>query len=249
MRIDAYTHFIPEKFFNKIVESGHADIGKRVREIPCIHDLDVRRKIVDSFKDYAQILSYPMPPLEVMTKGDGKLTEEYTKLVNDGFADICAKYPDQFPGWVAQAPLIAPDAGVREAERAHEERRARRADLHQYRRQAARRSGIRAFLRGDEQAQQADLDASGARRQFPGLSVREEIEVRNLVDLRLVLRDRGGDGAARVLEDHGQISEPEDHHPPFRRHRADAGRPHRPGLGPARRAHLGRGPERHPQAA
>ena len=53
MRIDAYTHFIPEKYFNKIVESGHADIGKRVREIPCIHDLDVRRKIVDSFKDYA----------------------------------------------------------------------------------------------------------------------------------------------------------------------------------------------------
>ncbi len=46
MRIDAYTHFIPEKFFNKIVESGHADIGKRVREIPCIHDLEIRRKIV-----------------------------------------------------------------------------------------------------------------------------------------------------------------------------------------------------------
>jgi aminocarboxymuconate-semialdehyde decarboxylase len=118
MRIDAYTHFIPGKYFTKIVESGHADIGKRVREIPCIHDLDVRRKIVDSFPDYAQILSYPMPPLEVMTKGDAKLTEEYTKLVNDGFADICAKYPDQFPGWVAQGALIAPDAGVREAERA-----------------------------------------------------------------------------------------------------------------------------------
>ena len=118
MRIDAYTHFIPERYFNKIVESGHADIGKRVREIPCIHDLDVRRKIVDGFDDYAQILSYPMPPLEVMTKGDGKLTEEYAKLVNDGFAEICSKYPDQFPGWVAQAPLIAPDAGVRECERA-----------------------------------------------------------------------------------------------------------------------------------
>ena len=65
MRIDAYTHFIPEKYFKKIVESGHEDIGKRVREIPCIHDLEVRRKIVGSFKDYAQILSYPMPPLEI----------------------------------------------------------------------------------------------------------------------------------------------------------------------------------------
>jgi len=29
MRIDAYTHFIPEKYFAKIVESGHADIGAK----------------------------------------------------------------------------------------------------------------------------------------------------------------------------------------------------------------------------
>jgi uncharacterized protein len=118
MRIDAYTHFIPGNFFNRIVEDGHPDIGKRVREIPCIHDLEVRRKIVGGFKDYAQILSYPMPPLEVIAKGDGKLTEEYTKLVNDGLAEICAKFPDEFPGWVAQAALMAPDGGVREAERA-----------------------------------------------------------------------------------------------------------------------------------
>src|SRR5262245_44913969 len=118
MRIDAYTHFIPGNFFNRIVEDGHPDIGKRVREIPCIHDLEVRRKIVGGFKDYAQILSYPMPPLEVIAKGDSKLTEEYTKLVNDGLAEICAKFPDQFPGWVAQGALMAPDGGVREAKRA-----------------------------------------------------------------------------------------------------------------------------------
>ena len=43
MRVDAYTHFIPARFFEKIVASGPADIGKRVREIPCIHDLDARR--------------------------------------------------------------------------------------------------------------------------------------------------------------------------------------------------------------
>ena len=237
MRIDAYTHFIPEKFFNKIVESGHADIGKRVREIPCIHDLEVRRKVVDQFDDYAQILSYPMPPLELLAKGEQ--VEEYAKLVNDGFANICEKYPDYFPGWVAQAPMAAPDAGVREVTRAIKNGALGVQIYTNIAGNAARRSGVRAVLRDHEQAQKADLAASGARRQFPRLSVREEIEIRNLVDLRLVLRDRGGDGAAGVLQDHGQISEPEDHHPPFRRHRADAGRPHRPGLGPARRAHLG----------
>ena len=116
MRVDAYTHFIPANVFNKIVDSGHTDIGKRVREIPSIHDLDVRRKVVESFSDYAQILSYPMPPPEVLMKGNE--VEEYCKLIDDGFAKICTEYPKHFPGWVGQAALAAPDAGVREAERA-----------------------------------------------------------------------------------------------------------------------------------
>ncbi len=116
MRIDAYTHFIPEKFFKTIVESNHPGIGKRVREIPCIHDLDERKRVVETFHDYAQILSYPMPPIELLAKGKG--IDEYAKVINDGFADICAKNAKHFPGWVAEAPIGAPGAGVAECERA-----------------------------------------------------------------------------------------------------------------------------------
>jgi aminocarboxymuconate-semialdehyde decarboxylase len=116
MRIDAYTHFIPETFFTKLVDSGYPDIGKRMRNIPSIHDLDVRKKIVEKYDDYAQILSYPMPPIELLGK-DAQI-EEYAKAINDGFADICAKNPKHFPGWVAEAPIGAPGAGVKECERA-----------------------------------------------------------------------------------------------------------------------------------
>jgi predicted TIM-barrel fold metal-dependent hydrolase len=116
MRIDAYTHFIPEKYFAKMLEGNHKDIGKRVREIPCIHDLDERRRIVDMFDDYAQIIAYPMPPPERMYKPDQ--LEDMIRLLNDGFAEIVAKHADRFPGFVAQAALLAPDGGVREAERA-----------------------------------------------------------------------------------------------------------------------------------
>lgn len=116
MRIDAYTHFIPEKFFAKVVESNHPGIGKRMRELPAIHDLNVRKKVVDQFKDYAQILSHGMPPLEALAKGQE--VEEYAKLLNDGFAEICKKDPDRFPGWVAQSALGAPDLGIKEAKRA-----------------------------------------------------------------------------------------------------------------------------------
>ena len=115
MRIDAYTHFMPKRFFDEVLTTGdHRDIGKRVREIPSIHDLDVRLKIIDSFPDYAQIISYPMPPLEVMTQKPEQV-EEYARIVNAGFAELCAKHPDHFPGFVAQAPPAAPDSGVREA--------------------------------------------------------------------------------------------------------------------------------------
>jgi predicted TIM-barrel fold metal-dependent hydrolase len=116
MRIDAYTHFIPEKYFAKMLEGNHKDIGKRVREIPCIHDLDERLRIVDMFDDYAQILAYPMPPPERMYKPEQ--LEDMIRVMNDGFAEIVAKHPDRFPGFVAQAALLAPDGGVREAERA-----------------------------------------------------------------------------------------------------------------------------------
>ena len=66
MRVDAYTHFFPQKFFDKLneVAGDYKDMGKRVRSLPALFDLDVRKKIVDGHKDYQQILSYPQPPVE-----------------------------------------------------------------------------------------------------------------------------------------------------------------------------------------
>ncbi|HET7847878.1 MAG TPA: amidohydrolase family protein [Pseudolabrys sp.] len=116
MRIDAYTHFIPRAFFDKLVESGYPNIGKRMRGVPSIHDLDIRKKIVDTFPDYAQIISHGMPPLELLTTAEQG--EEYAKLLNDGFAEICAKNRDHFPGWVAQVSLADVNGAIREGERA-----------------------------------------------------------------------------------------------------------------------------------
>lgn len=118
MRIDAYCHFIPNRFFKEVLSVGaYADIGKRMMGVPSIYDTKIRLKVIDKFKDYAQIPSYPMPPFEVMTK-DPQQAEEYAKIVNDGFAELCKQHPDHFPGWVAQAPMTAPDLGVRESARA-----------------------------------------------------------------------------------------------------------------------------------
>ena len=119
MRVDAYTHFFPERFFTKLneVAGDYKDMGKRIRSLPALFDLNVRKKIVDGHKDYQQILSYPQPPVERFAKTP-KDIDEFCKIINDGFAELIAKEKDHFPGWVAQVSLAAPDAGVGEAERA-----------------------------------------------------------------------------------------------------------------------------------
>jgi uncharacterized protein len=121
MRIDAFNHFFPKKYFNMLIKAGLPDIGKRVRGVPALHDLKIRLKLIDSFPDYAQVLSLPMPQLEALSKGNAKVALEFAKAGNDGMAELCAKHPDHFPAFIAQTPLTTKDAGVAETERAIKE--------------------------------------------------------------------------------------------------------------------------------
>ncbi len=119
MRIDAYTHFFPTKYFEQLTAANVPNIGKRVREVPSIHDVDVRRKVIDSFPDYKQIICVALPPIGTWTPADK--AEEVARIANDGLKELCDKFPDQFAGFVAEVPLTAPDAGARESERAIKE--------------------------------------------------------------------------------------------------------------------------------
>lgn len=118
--IDAFNHFFPKRLWDKmlVAEGAARDIGKRMRGVPCLYDLDERFRIMDMFKDknYTQILSLGMPPLEAL--GTPEQTAEYARLGTDGLAELVDKYPDRFAGYVASLPMNAPDAAVKEAERA-----------------------------------------------------------------------------------------------------------------------------------
>ena len=161
MRIDAYTHFFPKKFFDKMKEvaGDYKDMGKRVRSLPALYDLDFRKKIVDGPQGLS---ADPVLSAAAARKfaSPTQIDEIIRSIINDGFAELIAKERDHFPGWVAQVSLAAPDAGAAEARARDQGRRARRADLHQRRRQADRPAGIRAVLGQDERARQAGLDSS-----------------------------------------------------------------------------------------
>jgi aminocarboxymuconate-semialdehyde decarboxylase len=115
--IDAFCHFFPQQIFKMLSETagGTTDIGKRIQGVRTIYDLDARFRMMDQFKDYSQILSLGLPPLEGMAGPDR--TPDFARAANDGLAELCAKYPERFAGYVGALPMDAPDAAIKEAER------------------------------------------------------------------------------------------------------------------------------------
>jgi aminocarboxymuconate-semialdehyde decarboxylase len=118
MKLDIFNHIFPKIFYDKMMDIAPnlVDLGKRVRGVPVLFDLDARFRTMDQFEDYAQIICMPGPPLEVMAGPD--VTPELAKAANDGMADYVTKYPDRFPGFIASMPMNNPDATVAEIDRA-----------------------------------------------------------------------------------------------------------------------------------
>jgi aminocarboxymuconate-semialdehyde decarboxylase len=118
LKLDIFNHFFPERYFAKleVIAPAHKDMGKRIRNIPLLRDLDARFRVMDGFGEYQQILSLASPPIEVLAGPRDAI--ELAQVANDGLADLVRRYPSRFPGFVASLPLNDPAATIAEAERA-----------------------------------------------------------------------------------------------------------------------------------
>lgn len=121
MKIDIFNHIFPKIYYDKMMEVNPdlIDMGKRVRNIPVLVDLETRFRMMDQFDDYVQVLSLSSPPLEVIA--DPARSPDLAKAGNDGMADYVAKYPDRFPAFIASLPMNNPDAAHEETDRAIKE--------------------------------------------------------------------------------------------------------------------------------
>jgi aminocarboxymuconate-semialdehyde decarboxylase len=117
-KIDVFNHIYPPRYYDWLmrVAPDYKDIGKRMRGIPMLVDLEVRFRVMDGFEGYQQILSLPTPPIEVFANPTDAV--DLARAANDGMAELVARYPDRFPGFVASLPLNDPDAAARELARA-----------------------------------------------------------------------------------------------------------------------------------
>jgi uncharacterized protein len=117
MKIDIFNHIFPKTFFDRHIDKGSAgkDIGKRVSNIPTIVDVDARLRVLDEFGDYVQVISLPLPPIEIIA-GPEK-SPQIAAEANDGLAELVRRH-DRFFGFVAAMPMNNPDAALQEMRRA-----------------------------------------------------------------------------------------------------------------------------------
>ena len=122
LKIDIFNHIWPKPFFDALVDhiGTMTDITKRSGDVPMMTDLDRRFAVMDMFgPDYRQVLSLASPPLELFAGPPKAL--ELSRIGSDSMAELCAKYPDRFPGFIGTAPMGDPAAAVEEARRAIED--------------------------------------------------------------------------------------------------------------------------------
>jgi len=118
MKIDIFPHILPREYFDRMLRVAPTGMAlqKRMSGIPVLVDLEQRLSIMDRYEGYVQVLTLANPPIEVV--GGPEASPELARLANDGMAEVVAKHPDRFPGFVASLPMNNPEAAVREIDRA-----------------------------------------------------------------------------------------------------------------------------------
>jgi predicted TIM-barrel fold metal-dependent hydrolase len=115
--IDAWTHIFPEAYFTRLQSMASASGPlKRWLNLRPLFDLDARFRLMDKFEGYSQILTPSMPPLEQL--GEADEAHALSELMNDGLADLVARYPGRFPAFAGALSMLDPDRAIKEVERA-----------------------------------------------------------------------------------------------------------------------------------
>ncbi|MFC1901892.1 amidohydrolase family protein, partial [Chloroflexota bacterium] len=119
MKIDIYTHVLPPKYKETILQIGPPDtFWKRsfVSFAPMLSDMEVRFQLMDKHDGLMQVLTLGSPAVEDIA--DPVKAVDLAKLANDGMAELVAKYPDRFAAAVACLPMNNVEAALAEADRA-----------------------------------------------------------------------------------------------------------------------------------
>ncbi len=117
MKIDIYSHIMPEKYTKKYADIN-PEIKKRVEfRSTAVVDLDVRLRLMDRYPDVLQVLTVANIPLETFAPKTADAVE-LARTANEELAELCERHPDRFIAGVAALPMNDIDEACKEADRA-----------------------------------------------------------------------------------------------------------------------------------
>jgi uncharacterized protein len=117
-KVDIFTHIWPKAFHQVLQkQTGQMkDMHRRSEAVPMMTNLDRRFAVMDMFDEYQQVLSLASPPPDAV--GTREVWRELSRIGSDGMAELCQKYPDRFPSFIASVAMRDPEGAVEEATRA-----------------------------------------------------------------------------------------------------------------------------------
>ena len=102
--IDMFNHYLPPEFYDRIIAlGGNAHMMNRARKMPAMSDLKYRLEKMKEFDGYCQVPCIVSPNVEQLVAPEH--TAELARFANQCFSELCEKYPERFPTFVAVLPL------------------------------------------------------------------------------------------------------------------------------------------------
>lgn len=117
-KIDIFNHVLPPAYF-ELVKAHAKDPGivKRLSNLPMLWDLERRAAMLKAqFPDVVQVLTLASPGPEWL--GGPDQSPQFARIANDGMAEICERWPEQFPAFVASLPMNNVPEAMKEMDRA-----------------------------------------------------------------------------------------------------------------------------------
>jgi predicted TIM-barrel fold metal-dependent hydrolase len=212
-KIDIYNHVMPQRYLDMMkLHSKDANIVKRMSSIRMLWDIEARVEMLMQWPDVQQVLTLALPAPEAI--GDAELSPILARIANDDMAAMVAKWPQQFPAFVASLPMNNIPAALEEMDRAIQGLGAR---------------GI-----------QLTTNINGRPLDEPEFfAVFERATKRDLAGSWLAVRNQRGNGAHRFLRLVRQAAGHAHHYPPLRGNDSFPFRTGRDTLGAARQPQCG----------
>jgi len=118
MKIDIFNHVMPPAYLELVkTHSKEAGMVKRMSSLRMLWDIEHRVAMLrEKFRDVQQVLTLGLPSPELL--GDAAHSPEYARVANDGMAEMCRRWPKEFPAFVASLPMNNPKAALEEMDRA-----------------------------------------------------------------------------------------------------------------------------------